>query len=60
MRVTALDGLSISRRCDNFALSVALNLMQEKRMSANDIRTLLHFVCGLFRVPGPSDDMRIL
>ena len=60
MGFTALDGLPMSRRCGNLDPGVVLYLMQEKRMSADDISTMLYQESGLFGVSGISDDMQTL
>jgi len=60
MGFTALDGLPMGRRCGNIDPGVVLYLMQEKRMTADEVSELLYNESGLLGVSGVSDDMRIL
>jgi len=60
MGFTALDGLAMSRRCGNLDPGVVLYLMQEKRITADEVSHLLYNESGMFGVSGISDDMRTL
>jgi acetate kinase len=60
MGFTALDGLPMGRRCGNLDPGVVLYLLQEKKMSADDVTNLLYQESGLFGVSGISDDMQTL
>jgi acetate kinase len=60
MGFTALDGLVMGRRCGSLDPGVVLWLMQEKRLSAEQIAAILYQQSGLFGVSGISDDMRTL
>lgn len=60
MGLTALDGLPMSSRCGNLDPGVVLYLMQEKKMSADQIAHFLYNECGLLGVSGVSDDMQTL
>ena len=60
MGLTALDGLLMSRRCGSIDPGVLLYLMQEKKMSADQISHLLYNGSGLLGVSGLSDDMKTL
>jgi acetate kinase len=60
MGFTALDGLPMSRRCGNIDPGLVLYLMQEKKMSADNLAHFLYNDCGLLGVSGVSDDMQTL
>ena len=60
MGFTALDGLPMSRRCGTLDPGVVLYLMQEKKMSADQVAHFLYNDCGLQGVSGISDDVRVL
>jgi acetate kinase len=60
MDFTALDGLPMIRRCGNIDPGVVLYLLQEKRMSADEVARLLYEECGWLGVSGISDDMQVL
>ena len=60
MSFTALDGLAMGTRCGQLDAGVVLYLMQEKRMDAQQIETLLYKQSGLLGVSGISSDMRVL
>ena len=60
MGFTALDGLMMGSRCGTIDPGVVLYLIQEKKMSAAQINTLLYHQSGLLGVSGISADMREL
>lgn len=60
MGFTALDGLPMGTRCGQLDPGVLLYLMQEKRMSADQIADLLYRESGLKGLSGVSHDMREL
>ena len=60
MGLTALDGLLMSRRCGSIDPGVLLYLMQEKKMTGDQISHLLYEGSGLLGVSGLSDDMKTL
>ena len=60
MGFTALDGLSMGTRCGQLDPGVALYLMAEKKMSADEISDLLWKNSGLKGMSGLSQDMREL
>jgi acetate kinase len=60
MGFTALDGLPMGTRCGQLDPGVVLYLMQEKRMSAEQISDLLYRQSGLKGLSGVSHDMREL
>jgi len=60
MGFTALDGLPMSRRCGTLDPGVVLYLIDELRMSTDQVAHLLYNDCGLFGVSGVSDDMKTL
>jgi acetate kinase len=60
MGFTALDGLPMGTRCGQLDPGVVLYLMQEKRMSADEIVDLLYRESGLKGLSGVSGDMREL
>jgi acetate kinase len=60
MGFTALDGLPMGTRTGAMDAGVILYLLQQKRMSAAEIETLLYKKSGLLGVSGISNDMRVL
>ena len=60
MGFTALDGLPMGTRCGAIDPGVILYLMDERRMDARAIETLLYHQSGLLGVSGISSDMRTL
>jgi len=60
MGFTALDGLPMSRRCGALDPGVLLYLMQQKKMSAEQVSELLYNQSGMLGVSGISDDMQTL
>ena len=60
MGFTALDGLPMSRRCGSLDPGVVLYLLNEKKMDAKAVSTLLYNELGLLGVSGISDDMQTL
>jgi acetate kinase len=60
MGFTALDGLPMGTRPGQIDPGVVLYLMQEKRLSAEEIQHLLYHECGLKGLSGISNDVREL
>jgi acetate kinase len=60
MGFTALDGLPMGTRCGNLDPGVVLYLVDELKMDARAIETLLYKQSGLLGVSGLSSDMRDL
>ena len=60
MGFTALDGLVMGTRCGTLDAGVVLYLMQQKKLSAQDVEHLLYEKSGLLGVSGLSSDMRTL
>jgi acetate kinase len=60
MGFTALDGLPMGTRCGAIDPGVLLYLMDERKMGARAIESLLYRESGLLGVSGLSSDMRIL
>jgi acetate kinase len=60
MGFTALDGLPMGTRCGQLDPGVVLYLLQEKRMTAEQITDLLYKHSGLKGLSGLSQDMREL
>ena len=60
MGFTAADGLPMGTRCGNLDPGVVLYLMDELRMDARAIETLIYQQSGLLGVSGISSDMRTL
>ncbi|ESY91846.1 acetate/propionate family kinase [Mesorhizobium sp. LNHC209A00] len=60
MGFATLDGLVMSTRCGALDPGVILHLLQERRMSAEGLVTLLYEQSGLLGVSGISGDMRTL
>ncbi|HEY1361149.1 MAG TPA: acetate/propionate family kinase [Xanthobacteraceae bacterium] len=60
MGFTALDGLPMGTRPGQLDPGVVLYLVEEKRMSAAQIQSLLYHECGLKGLSGISNDVREL
>ncbi|RVA00429.1 acetate kinase, partial [Mesorhizobium sp. M7A.F.Ca.US.002.01.1.1] len=60
MGFSTLDGLVMSTRCGALDPGVILHLLQERRLSAEGLVTLLYEQSGLLGVSGISGDMRTL
>jgi acetate kinase len=60
MGFTALEGLPMGTRTGSIDPGVLLYLMQERKMDAKAIETLLYKQSGLLGVSGVSNDMRVL
>ncbi len=60
MGFSALEGLPMGTRCGELDPGVVLYLMQERKMSAADVATLLYKQSGLLGLSGLSHDMRAL
>ena len=60
MGFTALDGLPMGTRCGSLDPGVMLYLMDELKMDARAIETLVYQQSGLLGVSGVSSDMRAL
>jgi acetate kinase len=60
MGLTALDGLMMGSRCGTLDPGVILYLLEEKKLSVEEISTLLYQESGLLGVSGISNDMRDL
>ncbi|MCV3205506.1 acetate/propionate family kinase [Mesorhizobium sp. YC-39] len=60
MGFSTLDGLVMSTRCGALDPGVILHLLQERRMSGDELATLLYEQSGLLGVSGISGDMRTL
>jgi len=60
MGFTAVDGLPMGTRCGNVDPGVILYLMDELKMDARAIETLIYKQSGLLGVSGISSDMRAL
>jgi acetate kinase len=60
MGFTALDGLPMGTRCGELDAGVVLHLMQQKRMSANELVDLLYRRSGMLGLSGISPDFREL
>lgn len=60
MGFTALDGLMMGTRCGAIDAGVPLYLLQEKKLSADQVNTMLYKESGLLGVSGISSDMRVL
>jgi len=57
---TAVDGLPMGTRTGALDPGVVLYLLQEKKMDAKQIETLLYKQSGLLGLSGVSNDMRVL
>ncbi|CAM2761684.1 Acetate kinase (Acetokinase) [Legionella steigerwaltii] len=60
MGFTALDGLMMGTRCGVIDPGVILYLLQEKKLSVEEVNTILYKKSGLLGVSGISGDMREL
>jgi acetate kinase len=60
MGFTAVDGLMMGTRCGSIDPGVLIYLMDEHRMNARALETLIYKDSGLFGVSGLSSDMRTL
>lgn len=60
MGFSTLDGLVMSTRCGAIDPGVILHLLQERRLSGDELVTLLYERSGLLGVSGISGDMRTL
>ena len=60
MGLTPLDGLVMGTRCGAIDPGVLLYLLQEEKMSADEVQHLLYEKSGLLGVSGVSADMRTL
>ncbi len=60
MGFTAVDGLPMGTRCGALDPGVMLYLMDEHRMTARQLETLIYSESGLLGVSGISSDMRTL
>lgn len=60
MGFSTLDGLVMSTRCGALDPGVILHLLRERRLSGDELVTLLYEQSGLLGVSGVSGDMRTL
>ncbi|MCA0008766.1 MULTISPECIES: acetate/propionate family kinase [unclassified Mesorhizobium] len=60
MGFSTLDGLVMSTRCGVLDPGVILYLLQERRLSSEDLASLLYERSGLLGVSGISGDMQVL
>lgn len=60
MGFTALDGLMMGERCGNIDPGVILYLIQEKKLSVDEVSKILYQQSGLLGVSGISSDLRTL
>jgi acetate kinase len=60
MGFTALDGLPMGTRCGELDAGVVLHLIQQKRMSAEELVDLLYRRSGMLGLSGISSDFREL
>lgn len=60
MGLTPLDGLVMGTRCGAIDPGVLLYLMQEEKLSADEVQHLLYEKSGLLGISGMSADMRAL
>lgn len=60
MGFSVLDGVPMGTRCGTLDPGVILYMLQEMKMSAAAIETLLYHQCGLLGVSGISNDVRTL
>ncbi|WGS01695.1 acetate/propionate family kinase [Bradyrhizobium sp. ISRA443] len=60
MGLTPLDGLVMGTRCGTIDPGVLLYLLQEEKMSADEVQHLLYEKSGLLGISGVSADMRAL
>ncbi|WP_407151651.1 acetate/propionate family kinase [Bradyrhizobium sp. ORS 86] len=60
MGLTPLDGLVMGTRCGTIDPGVLLYLLQQEKMSADEVQHLLYEKSGLLGISGMSADMRAL
>jgi len=60
MGFSTLDGLVMSTRCGALDPGIILHLLQDRRLSGDELVTLLYEQSGLLGVSGVSGDMRTL
>ena len=60
MGFTALDGLMMGTRCGSLDPGVILYLLEEKKMTVNEVKELLYHQSGLKAVSNISHDIRTL
>lgn len=60
MGFSTLSGLPMATRCGDIDPGLLLYLLQEKKMSADDLQTLLYEQSGLLGLSGRSGDMQTL
>lgn len=60
MGFTALDGLMMGQRCGQLDAGVVLHLIEQRGLSASDVRQLLYEQSGLYGVSGISNNMQVL
>lgn len=60
MGLTPLDGLVMGTRCGTIDPGVLLYLLQQEKLSVDDVQHLLYHESGLLGVSGISSDMRTL
>jgi acetate kinase len=60
MGFTALDGLPMGTRCGQIDPGVVLYLIEQAKMSSEEVRSLLYGACGLIGLSGLSSDVRQL
>lgn len=60
MGLSALDGLMMGTRCGSLDAGVILYLLQEKKLSIEEVSHVLYHESGLLGVSGLSSDMRQL
>jgi acetate kinase len=60
MSFTAVDGLPMGTRCGEIDPGVLIYLMDERKLDARAIETLIYTQSGLLGVSGISSDMRVL
>lgn len=60
MGLTVLDGLMMGTRCGAIDPGVLLYLLQQKKMTPEEVQNTLYYRSGLRGVSGLSSDMRVL
>lgn len=60
MGLTALEGLMMSTRCGSIDPGIILYLLEQKKLSSNEISNILYKQSGLLGVSGLSGDVREL
>jgi acetate kinase len=60
MGFTALDGLPMGTRSGQIDPGVVLYLLEQAKMSSEEVRSLLYGACGLIGLSGSSSDVREL